>query len=375
MAFKHLPGHQQAVRLVQRSLERGRLAHAYIFAGHQLELLEDVARTLAKTLNCLDPLKCGSVPIDCCDHCRACQRIDQLSHSDVHWVRPESKSRVITIDQMRELMKEIQLKSTESAHKIAIVVAADRLRLEAANAFLKTLEEPPPGSVLILLTTDPQRVMETILSRCLRLNFAGEGPAPVNSLQIGWLTAFSQMAAQHQKSLLGRYRLLDVLLQKLNAMKADIEKTLSERSPLQRYKDAEKNAVEKWEAELAAAVEAEYRRQRLDLLALLQRWLRDLWLRTLAKGESNGARSHQRLAPENALSKTPSRAEGKPEVPPNLNDLLSFPHIPGMGEVAARISSARAKENLEILEQLQRQLNSNVQEALALEVGLLKLNL
>ena len=95
--------------------------------------------------------------------------------------------------------------------------------MQAANAFLKTLEEPPVKSVLILLSTEPQRLLETVLSRCLRLNFAGEGVARFDPAQLEWLAKFSDMAAAEQKSLLGRYRLLDVLLQRLSGMKARVE--------------------------------------------------------------------------------------------------------------------------------------------------------
>src|SRR2546428_2905078 len=150
MSFKAFPAQQQAVQLLQRSLERGRLAHAYLFSGHQLADLQAVARTLAKTLNCLKPVKKGGVAIDSCDHCLSCNKIEHGNHADVHWVRPESKSRVIVTGQMRELMQEIHLRPTEAEYKFAIIVAADRLRVEAANAFLKTLEEPPPKSILIL---------------------------------------------------------------------------------------------------------------------------------------------------------------------------------------------------------------------------------
>ena len=76
---------------------------------------------------------------------------------------------------MRELMREIQLKPTEAEYKVTIITAADRLNVQAANAFLKTLEEPPGKSVLILLLTAPQRILETIQSRCLHLNFFGDG--------------------------------------------------------------------------------------------------------------------------------------------------------------------------------------------------------
>src|SRR2546427_6712922 len=288
MAFKDLAQQEQGVQLLQRSLERGRLAHAYLFTGHQLDELEAVARTLAKTLNCRQPVKKSGAVVDCCDQCLSCRKTEGGNHPDAHWVRPESKSRIITVEQIRDLIREIQLKPSEAEYKLATIVAADRLRVEAANAFLKTLEEPPPKSILILLTTDPQRILETLLSRCLRLNFAGDRRPGPDTAQLAWLTAFSELAAAEQKSLLGRYRLMDVLLRKLNELREGIEKTLSARSPLERYPDAEKELQERWEDELKAAIEAEYRRQRGDWLGLLQGWLRDVWLQTLGAG--SGAR-------------------------------------------------------------------------------------
>jgi len=357
MAFKDFPDQEQGVQLLQRSLERGRLAHAYLFTGHQLDELEALARTLAKTLNCQQPKrrKTAGVAIDCCDACLNCRKIDHDNHADVHWIRPESKSRVVTIDQMRDLMREINLKPTEAEYKVAVIVAADRMNAPAANAFLKTLEEPPAKSVLILLTTEPQRLLETILSRCLRLNFAGEGPRPLAPAEMQWLAKFSEMAATEQKSLLGRYLLMDVLLQKLGEMKSRIEENLTARSPLQRYEDVEKELRDKWEDELAAAIEAEYRRQRADVLITVQRWLRDVWLETL-RSEAGSRRSE---------AGTEAWAGG----------LLNFPDVSGTKEVAQRISAKEATENLQILERTQRLLFTNVQEALALEVGLLQLRL
>ena len=143
-----------------------------------------------------------------------------------------------------------------------------------------------------------------------------------------------------QKTLLGRYRLLDVLLQKLGEVRAGVETSLAARSPLEKYDDVEKDLREKWEDELTAAVEAEYRRQRAGLLLLIQWWLRDVWLCSIAAG----------------------------------GDLLNFPKIAGAENVARRISPRQALENLQALEQTQRLLHTNVQEALALEVGLLKLH-
>jgi len=372
MAFKDFHKQQQGIELLQRSLQRGRLAHAYIFTGSQLDVLQRLALTLAKTLNCLAPVRRNAVAIDCCDHCRPCVKIEHENRPDVHWVRPESKSRVITIDQVREVVRETQLKSNESTYKIAVIVAADRLRVETANALLKTLEEPPANSILVLLSTDPGRILETIVSRCLRLNFAGEELHSVDATQIDWLATFSQMAGQDQKSLLGRYRLLDSLLQQLNTIKAQIEEALTARSPLQRYKDVEKGLTDKWEAELVAGIEAEYRGQRLKLLALLEWWLREVWLQTLRLG---GQKRQIRDNSQPAETKTQQTQLEPSQQQAGAGGLLSFPQMAGVGRVAERISPKQAKENLEVIQQLQSRLNTNVQEALALEVGLLKLNL
>jgi DNA polymerase-3 subunit delta' len=343
MAFKNFSEQSQGVQLLQRSLERGRLAHGYLFSGDGISQLEDVARTLAKTLNCLNPIKKNGIAIDCCDKCTSCLKIEHLNHGDVRWVRPESKSRVVTIDQMREVMQQVNLKPTEADYKVAIIVSADRLNTAAANAFLKTLEEPPPRSILVLLTTEPQRILETIQSRCLRLKFPGDGLAEMDPVKMEWLKVFTETAASQQKSLLSRYRLLDVLLKKLAEIKAAIDETLTARSPLEQYKEVEKDLADKWEDELKAAIEAEYRRQRSEWLGLVQWWLRDVWLHTLRQGSQR--------------------------------ELLSFPELAGADKVANRISPEEAQENLRTLDGLQRLLNTNVQEALALEVSLLKLRI
>ena len=337
MSFKSYP--KQGVQLLQRSLSRGRLGHAYLFSGDQIEELESLARTLAKTLNCQNPVKQNGVTVDCCDECPSCRKVDNDTHADIHWARPESKSRQITVEQMRDLMREIQLKPTEAQFKVAVIVSADRLNVQAANAFLKTLEEPPQKSILILLSTEPARLLETIISRCLRVNFSGDGKRELSSAETAWLETFSALASE-QKTLLGRYRLADLILQKLNEIRAYTDETLAARSPLQKYEEMDKDLREKWEEELAAAVEAEYRRRRTDLLLLVQCWLRDVWLHTLTAGK----------------------------------ELLSFPKISGTENVAKKISPHQALDNLRIIEDTQRILHTNVQEALALEVGLLKLH-
>jgi len=328
-------------RLLERSLERNRLAHAYLFSGDSLEELEVMARTLARAVNCASIRSAGKRSLRSCGQCDSCRRIEHDVHPDVLWVRPESRSRVITMDQMRDLMRTVHLKPTAAEFKVGIVVAADRLNPQAGNAFLKTLEEPPADSILVLLTTEPQRILETVLSRCLRLSFGGDG-AQTRAKHAVWLAGFSELAAKSGPGLMVRYQLLGLILKKLGEQKADIEKSLAARSPLEQYDEMDPDTREKLEGELEAAVESEYRHQRADVLGALHWWLRDVWLHSLQTGGGT----------------------------------LCFPDLKASAAaVAARISPGDAMRNLEHIDRLQRQLHTNVQEALALEVGLLKLKL
>lgn len=344
MAFSALANQNDSVELLQRSLDRGRLGHAYLFHGSDLAELEVLARTLAKTLNCERPVRRreGGPPVDSCDACSNCRKTDESNHPDVQWIRPESKSRQIRIDPIRDLLHTVYLKPTQAPHKVAIIADADRLNTNAANAFLKTLEEPPQDSVFVLLSTEPQRILETILSRCLRLGFGSANTHHQDPALLEWLARFGDLAATEQKSLLGRYRLLSVVLNRLNEIKQATEETMTKRSPLEAHDDLDPKLKEKWEDELAASIEAEYRRQRAELLAALQWWLRDVWLET------------QQFSRE----------------------MFSFPSLAeAAARIGRRISPEQAMQNLAWLEQTQRLLFSNVQEALALEVGLLRLKL
>src|SRR4051812_49298533 len=126
--FSDFPEQKQVVELLQRSLDRNRLAHGYLFTGSDLIELEAMARMLAKALNCQSPAvkSASGLPLDSCDQCDSCRRIDSANHPDVMWARPESKSRVITIDQVREMMQTVNLKPTMAGYKFLIIVAADR---------------------------------------------------------------------------------------------------------------------------------------------------------------------------------------------------------------------------------------------------------
>ena len=158
-----------------------------------------------------------------------------------------------------------------------------------------------------------------------------------------WLQAFVGMTAQTNEGLMGRYRLLGNLVSHLSAKRDGIEEIQQAASPLTRHDDIEPALRKKWEKELEASIESEYRGQRSQFLAGLQWWLRDVWLAAMQQGR----------------------------------ELLHFQAWADASEVVAkRISAEQALENLQSLEATQRLLETtNVQEALALEVGLLKLKL
>jgi DNA polymerase-3 subunit delta' len=344
MSLRDFPEQEPVVELLQKSLSAGRLAHGYLFSGDDLGEMEALARTLTKVLNCANPPSRApnGQALDCCDICLNCRRVESGNHLDVQWVRPESKMRVITIEQVRELIQTISLKPTEADYKVAIISGADRMNVQAANAFLKTLEEPPARSIIVLLTCALEQVLETILSRCLRLHFAGEPGARLDAAAQQWVEALAKTAVEPQKSLLARYRLLGVITARLGEIRQALEKQLEAASPLTRYPDAEKGQQDRWEAELNGAIEAEYRKKRAELILLLQWWMRDIWFSSMKMNDS----------------------------------MLALPQLrDATAQLSSRISPAEAAQNLEHLDRLQRQLNTNVQEALAVEIGLLKLRL
>lgn len=169
MSWKNVRGHVTQVQMLERAWRRNRLAHAYLFAGPEGVGKKLFARELAKTLLCE-----GRKPdvFDACDGCPACAQVEAGTHPDYFTAgRPEEKHE-LPIDVMRELCEKFSLKAARGKGKVVLLDDADDLNEEAANCFLKTLEEPPSGSVLILIGTSPERQLPTIVSRCQVVRFA-----------------------------------------------------------------------------------------------------------------------------------------------------------------------------------------------------------
>lgn len=172
MSFTQLIGNEQNKEILRRLLAHGRLSATLIFAGPEGVGKRQFALTLAKAANCQrNPPAAGSrFAEDSCDQCPACRRIDEGTYGDVIEVKPDGAS--IKISQTRGLAAEAHYRPREGRQRFFLIDEADKLREEAANSLLKTLEEPPETSTTILISARPDALLPTIRSRAQRLNFA-----------------------------------------------------------------------------------------------------------------------------------------------------------------------------------------------------------
>lgn len=161
MSFSRIIGYERNISLLRRSLATGKLSHAYLFHGIDGSGMKDTAIALVAALFCSGT--------DACGECPSCRKIAALGHPDLHLVQPDGA--FIKIDQIRELQKDLSYRPFEAPKKACILENAEKMNPSAANAFLKTLEEPPGDAILILTTTHVDAILPTILSRCQQLRF------------------------------------------------------------------------------------------------------------------------------------------------------------------------------------------------------------
>ncbi|MCI0640412.1 MAG: DNA polymerase III subunit delta' [Gemmataceae bacterium] len=169
MSWSAIQGHDGLVETFQRVVERGRLAHAYLFVGPEGVGKCLFAKELAKALLCEQSSKQRLVA---CDACAACALVEAGTHPDFYTLEKPEDANEIPIELMRDLCSRFSLKAARGGSKIAVLDGADFLNEASANCFLKTLEEPPPRSVFILLCTNSEIQFPTIRSRCQMVRFA-----------------------------------------------------------------------------------------------------------------------------------------------------------------------------------------------------------
>lgn len=173
MGFETFLGNRPLVDTLQKQLQTGRLPHSLLFAGANGVGKRTLAKFLAKAVNC--PSAGGT---DFCDQCSSCRKINEDSHPDFKEVEPDGQ--FIKIEQTRELSREVFFRPFEGRRRFFILDPAERLKEEAANSLLKTLEEPPETSHLILVTDRPDHILGTLRSRCQLYRFS---PLPPEVLQ------------------------------------------------------------------------------------------------------------------------------------------------------------------------------------------------
>ena len=173
MPFRDVIGHRRLVGLLSRAIHRESLPPSLILAGPAGVGKRLVAVAVAQTLNCpnrkTDPSDSGPI-LDACGTCPTCTRIARGMHPDVIIVQPGDNGS-IKIDQVRDIIDRAGFRPFEGQRRAVIIDDADRLVPAAQNALLKTLEEPPPSSVFMLVTSRPDTLLPTVLSRCPRLRF------------------------------------------------------------------------------------------------------------------------------------------------------------------------------------------------------------
>ena len=177
MAFKDIVGQTEAIGMLREAMGRERIPSAYLFLGPRNIGKRTTALTLAKALNCREATG------DSCDACPSCRKIDEKVHPDVETVSPSGQ--FIKIDQVREVTNRLALIPFEATKRVIVFAEAERMNPPAANAMLKTLEEPPQNTLLILCAERATGLLETIVSRCVPVRFALLGQSEMRTLLEG----------------------------------------------------------------------------------------------------------------------------------------------------------------------------------------------
>ncbi len=254
--------------LLHRSLINKRIHHGYLLIGEESET-KSIALAFAQALNC------EKENGDFCGHCNSCIQIAHGQHPDISAIRPESKSRRIVIAQIRELEHLVYLKASYARIKVAILHSTDRLQPEAQDAFLKTLEEPPPKTVFLLLTEEPQQLKETILSRCLRIPFRPtqrKQKTEREKLLETWLAVFTSSTSFSKSAVFRAYSFTGKvlgLLQEVREEKLKETKQLLEDPALDHLESSQRKRLEEqWEAQ----AQADYLNERSGILKVMLEW-------------------------------------------------------------------------------------------------------
>jgi DNA polymerase-3 subunit delta' len=176
MSFNSVIGQQEAVKILQDEIKEERISHAYLFTAKKGSGKSKLAFEFAKASFCKES------EVDSCGSCINCRKMDHQNHPDFKLISVLEDKSAISINQIRELKKEIAYKPYDSDHKIYIIEAAEKMTKEAANSLLKTLEEPPSFATIILLVEDSGKLLPTIVSRCQQIKLRNVSKQKIKEL-------------------------------------------------------------------------------------------------------------------------------------------------------------------------------------------------
>ncbi len=312
---------EQAFDYLCRAQSSQRLAHAYLVRGTRgsgkLELAAAICDLVSR-----NPTSRG------------------VDRQDVTMIEPESKSRRITIEQIRELEGHLQMRAAEDGMKVGIIIDADRMQPAAANAFLKTLEEPPANSILLLITALPEALLDTIVSRCIEIPLKESTRQPLTQPETKLCDLLELFFKRSHYTAGNALNLAADILQLLAEMKADISEQSEDSRKAEDAQYGKTTDSTKWlkdrEVHYKALTESTYIRERSRLLDILSLWLADT-LRHQVGGHLD----------------LPERSQAT-------------------AELAATTSEKCILGALAALSDLRRMLDRNVAEALCIESGLIE---
>lgn len=162
--FKEIVGHEEIIQHLQNAIQLEKISHAYILSGETGSGKKLLANTFAMAL------QCEKKGIDPCLECRSCKKAMSRNHPDIIYITHEKPNSIGIEDIRTQLIEDVQIKPYCGPYKIYIVDEAEKLTLQAQNALLKTIEEPPAYALIMLLTSNMEAFLPTITSRCVKLN-------------------------------------------------------------------------------------------------------------------------------------------------------------------------------------------------------------